>query len=104
MKTYSERDWRLFRKKLADWQENYMAIPTENQLNRIINLLMEASNNAHMWHNFGWTPTDLRKKMGNKAPKSVSFGPGIQKSFMDGTLDKNEVKKKLLEMGIDIVK
>ena len=25
MKTYSERDWRLFRKKLADWQENYMA-------------------------------------------------------------------------------
>lgn len=81
----------------------YNAIPTENQLNRIINLLMEASNNAHMWHNFGWTPTDIRKKMGNKSPKSVSFGPGIQKSFADGTLDEDEVKKKLLEMGIDIV-
>lgn len=36
-------------------------------------------------------------------PQSVSFGSGIQQAFADGTIDKDEVIKKLKEMGIEVI-
>lgn len=83
--------------------EIYDVLPSMNQLDKIMNLLMKSSNNAHMWHNFGWTPNDLHEKADNPVPSAISFGPGIQKAFQNGTMNKDEITEKLKEMGIDVV-
>ena len=83
--------------------EIFDVVPTMNQLDKIMNLLMKSLNNAHMWHNFGWTPNALHEKAGNPVPSAISFGSGIQKAFQDGTMNKDEITEKLRKMGIDVV-
>ena len=36
---------------------------------------------------------------GNTGAPSISFGPGIQEAFADGTMDKNELVRKIKELG-----
>lgn len=73
-------------------------------LETFLNSLMEYQNKSHLWCNSGWSPEELSAKFPPAMLKSISFGPGLQKAFAKGDLDREEIEKKLREMGIEIEK
>ena len=78
---------------------------TEKQLEYLVKHLTEFHNHLHLWCNRGWTPEELSKRVfqqGN-AIRSIQFGPGMQRAFADGTLDKEELVRQMKEMGIDVL-
>lgn len=76
---------------------------TEKQLNQLLNLVMACHNSNHLWCLAGWSPQDLARRSRPGGPTAISFGPGLQKAFADGTMDKDELVKGLREMGLDVV-
>ena len=75
---------------------------TMAEYENLLRLWQDAVNHSHHWANRGWTPIALRQRNGNPAPKAMSFGPGLQKAFADGDIDKNELIEKLKAMGISV--
>lgn len=82
--------------------EESNALLTEKQLEKLMQLLQNANNHSHQWANCGWTPIELRRKYGNPAPRSISFGAGLQKAFENGDIDKEELMKQIQAMGFFI--
>ena len=76
---------------------------TEKQLNQLLNLVMACHNSNHLWCLAGWSPQDLARRSRPGGPTAISFGPGLQKTFADGTMDMDELVKGLREMGLDVV-
>lgn len=75
----------------------------EKQLQTLINAATEMHNHQHLWANRGWAPDDMsRQRRGHGIPP-ICFGPGIQKAFADGTMDKAEMIQELKKRGIEIV-
>ena len=77
---------------------------TEKQLKKLLNDLMDLHNNLHLWCNRGWTSKELGAKEMVSSPKglpSIVFGPNMKKMFEDGTMDKDELVKKLKEMELE---
>jgi len=75
---------------------------TEEETDHLIQSLMEYHNHLHLWCNCGWTPAEMAEKIygsGGIVPK-IQFGPGMQKAFAEGALDKEELVRKLKEMGL----
>lgn len=86
--------------------KNGFTFESTKQADEFVKLLMDFINNSHLWCNCGYSPKELHSVLyGNKnsVPKAISFGSGIQQAFADKTIDKDEVIKKLNEMGIDII-
>lgn len=75
---------------------------TKKELQKLVQLLQDANNYSHHWSNRGWTPMEIHQKYGNPSPRSMSFGPGLQKAFANGDIDKNEIIEKLRSMGISV--
>lgn len=77
---------------------------TEKQANYLLQSLMDYHNHLHLWCNCGWTPAELAEKTwgSRQAMPQIRFGPGIEKAFSDGSLDREELVSKLKEMGIDV--
>jgi len=71
----------------------------EKQVNTVIQAVDNMHNNQHLWCNHGWTPRELSAQMPSRGVPTMSFGPGIQQTFADGTMDKDEFISKLKEMG-----
>lgn len=84
------------------WLEDVGVSCTERETEKMVQLVPSVANNTHLWHNFGWTPTDLHRRMGNQMPKTVVLGPGYQKAFAEGTLNREEIIQKFREMGIEV--
>ena len=72
---------------------------TEAQHSTLMWLMMQYHNGSRLWCLRGWTPNELAAMHGNTGAPSISFGPGIQKMFADGTMDKNELVRKIKELG-----
>ena len=72
---------------------------TEAQHSTLMRLMMQYHNGSRLWCLRGWTPNELAAMYGNTGAPSISFGPGIQKMFADGTMDKNELVRKIKELG-----
>ena len=72
---------------------------TEAQHSTLMWLMMQYHNGSRLWCLCGWTPNELAAMHGNIGAPSISFGPGIQKMFADGTMDKNELVRKIKELG-----
>ena len=78
---------------------------SEMDLNKLISLLNEFQNNLHLWCNCGWKPVDLRNQQlasGQPFAPFIVFGPGMQKAFREGTIDKNELTRQMKNMGLDV--
>ncbi|MEE0954205.1 MAG: hypothetical protein U0L49_00145 [Eubacterium sp.] len=78
---------------------------SEEQMKRLMRGLTDCNNHLHLWCNHGWTPIEMAKRTytpGMAAPR-VQFGPGMEKAFADGSLDREEIVRKLKEMGIDVI-
>lgn len=82
--------------------EESNAVLTEKEWQKLTLLFQDANNHSHHWANCGWTPMELHRKYGNPTPRSISFGPGLQKAFENGDIDKNEIIEKLKSMGISV--
>ena len=72
---------------------------TETQHSTLMRLMMQYHNGSRLWCLRGWTPNELAVMHGNTGAPSISFGPGIQEAFADGTMDKNELVRKIKELG-----
>lgn len=75
---------------------------TETQHSTLMRLMMQYHNGSRLWCLRGWTPNELAAMHGNTGAPSISFGPGIQKAFADGTMDKNELVRKIKELGWEV--
>ena len=72
---------------------------TKAQLSTLMRLMMQYHNGSRLWCLRGWTPNELAAMHGNTGAPSISFGPGIQEAFSDGTMDKNELVRKIKDLG-----
>ena len=72
---------------------------TETQHSTLMRLMMQYHNGSRLWCLRGWTPNELAAMHGNTGAPSISFGPGIQEAFAGGTMDKNELVRKIKELG-----
>ena len=75
---------------------------TETQHSTLMRLMMQYHNGSRLWCLRGWTPNELAAMHGNTGAPSISFGPGIQEAFADGTMDKNELVRKIKELGWEV--
>ncbi len=69
------------------------------QLNTLIEAIYDMCNNQHLWCNHGWTPNALAAHSSSTGMPTITFGPGIQKAFAEGAIDKDEALRILHEMG-----
>ena len=78
------------------------------KLDHIAQGLMEINNNAHLWCIRGWTPYDLHREALKRAgsapgPKpELVMGPGYQKAFENGDMDRDELIRSLEKMGFKV--
>ena len=72
---------------------------TETQHSTLMWLMMQYHNGSRLWCLRGWTPNELAAMHGNTGAPSISFVPGIQEAFADGTMDKNELVRKIKDLG-----
>ena len=51
------------------------------------------SNNTRMASNRGFTPNEIRERMGGGPPRSIEFGPNISRSLQTGEMDIGELRQ-----------
>ncbi len=72
---------------------------TEKQFDRLAEDVNDMHNNQNLWCNHGWTPIEL-VRLSPRGPVAMSFGPGLRELFEDGTLDRDNMVRRLNEAGI----
>lgn len=65
-------------------------------------LMMEFHNHTRHWCIRGWKPAELRQRFKPQGKPSISFGPGMQKAFASGDLDREEMVRQLRAMGMNV--
>ena len=73
--------------------------PTEKQQDTLMRLIVQYHNGSRLWCLRGWKPNELADMHGNSGVPSISFGPGLQQAFADGTMDKGDLIRKIQELG-----
>ncbi|MBE6908997.1 MAG: hypothetical protein E7474_05270 [Ruminococcaceae bacterium] len=74
------------------------------QSEKLLALITDMNNNQHLWCNHGWTPSDLSAQFSGSVRPMLSFGPGIQQAFANGSMDRTELERKMKELGIEVLK
>ena len=72
---------------------------TEKQQDTLMRLIVQYHNGSRLWCPRGWKPNELADMHGNSDVPSISFGPGLQQAFADGTMDKGDLVRKIQELG-----
>lgn len=77
-----------------------LKFPTEQDLEEFAELHQAFHNNTRMQCNRGYTPKELAAMYPKESsePKSLSFGPNIRKSIIEGTINVNELRQSVLTM------
>lgn len=78
---------------------------TKKQAVHLIQSLMDYYSHLHLWCNCGWTLPELTEKIygSRQVMPQIQFGPGMEKAFADGSLDREELVSKLKKMGMDVL-
>ncbi len=92
----------LFKSFFDDLRAMGVVLSNDGQPNELLNAITETCNNQHIWRNHGWTPNELSARMRYGGTPTISFGPGMQKAFADGSMDKDEISRILRAMGFKI--
>ncbi|MBQ7501456.1 hypothetical protein IJT93_01890 [bacterium] len=69
----------------------------------LMRLIVSLHNNSHLWRLAGWIPGELAKLYSSSGPPTIAFGPGMQKAFADGALDKADFLRSIRERGLDVL-
>ena len=75
---------------------------TLKQAQELTRLMMEFHNHTRHWYIRGWKPVELRQRFKPQGKPSISFGPGMQKAFASGDLDREEMVRQLRAMGMNV--
>ena len=76
---------------------------SDSQVEKLVQLLTDYHNNSHLWCLSGWAPSELMRQSGSSMPKSISFGPNMQKMFASGEMNKDELVREMKRLGIEVV-
>jgi len=76
---------------------------TQGQVEVLFSLITNYHNNSRLWCLSGWKPSELAAMYRGNGPTAISFGPGMQKAFEDGSLDKEELVKAIQKMGLKVI-
>ncbi len=72
------------------------------QNEKLLQAIYDMCNNQHLWCNHGWTPSELFAHLNGGGVPAVGFGTDMKKSFVNGTIDKEKLIRKLSEKGFKI--
>ena len=76
---------------------------TFDKVDALSKLVMDFHNSSHLWCLSGWQPNELVKMYHGKSLTAISFGPEMQKTFADGSLEKDELVREIRKMGLDVI-
>ena len=51
----------------------------------------------------GWKPVELARMTLSRGMPAISFGPGLQKAFADGTMNREELIEGIRKLGLDVI-
>ena len=71
---------------------------TQGKIEKLLCLITDYHNNSRLWCLSGWKPNELAAMYQSNGPTAISFGPGMQKAFEDGSLDRDELVRKIRKM------
>ena len=76
-----------------------------NQFKTLFQLVAKYNNNSRLWILSSWKPVELSAlyKNNKKEKPAIAFGEGYQKAFAEGLIDKEELIKKIRNMGLDVI-
>lgn len=75
---------------------------TLQQAQELTRLMMEFHNHTRHWSIRGWKPVELRQRFKPQGKPSISFGPGMQKAFASGDMDREEMIRQIRAMGLNV--
>ena len=75
---------------------------SEKETEQVIAMIFDLHNHTHQWCIRGWMPSELSHAMPRRGMPALSFGPGMQKAFSDGSIDKEELIRELTKKGITV--
>ena len=62
--------------------------------------IVQYHNGSRLWCLRGWKPNEPADMHGgNSGVPSISFGPGLQRAFAEGIMDKGDLVRKIQELG-----
>lgn len=73
--------------------EEYDVTLESDHADKIIQLMMKVFNSTRLWRNYGHTPDEIVRMMGREQPRSIHFGPGIEKMFLNGDMKFGDLKR-----------
>lgn len=76
---------------------------TKEKIERLLHLTTDYHNNSRLWNLSGWKPCELAAMYRGNRPAAITFGPGLQKAFADGVIDRDELVGKMQEMGLQVL-
>lgn len=75
---------------------------TMQQAQELTRLMMEFHNNTRHWCICGWKPVELGQRYKPQGKPTIMFGPGMQKAFASGDMDREEMVRQLRAMGLNV--
>ena len=85
---------------LESMDEDYGVSLNKKQFTEFADLLVNLNNRSHLWLNCGWRPDELVRESGRPLPRSISVGPNMKKMLENEELDREELERRLKEIGI----
>lgn len=76
---------------------------TKKQLEKLLELVTAFHNNSRLWGMAGWKPAELFQAYAGRGMPAISFGPGMQKAFAEGTMKKQELIDEIRKLGLDVI-
>ena len=76
---------------------------TDKQLEKLLKLVSAFHNNSRLWGLSGWKPVELARMTLSCGLPAISFGPGLQKAFADGTMKREELIEGIRKLGLDVI-
>ena len=75
---------------------------TMHQAEELMRLMMEFHNHSRQWCICGWKPVELAQRYKPQGKPTITFGPGMQKAFASGDMDRDEMVRQLRAMGLNV--
>lgn len=88
---------------LVDELEETGVEMTQEKMERLMRLTTDYHNNSRLWCLSGWKPNELATMYRGNGPTAISFGPGMQQAFAEGTLDRDELVREIRKMGLEVL-
>lgn len=80
-----------------------VSLAGDKQVNELLQAINDLNNHQNLWCNHGWSPLELSMQFSRHGTPTISFGAGLQEAFAKGTMDEQELIRKLKELGMEVL-